>query len=191
MGYKEKGKIYLAADNRVTNKKDSSYSDKFSKLIILNDRLAMVCSGSRLAQERFMNYIKDKNTNKWTIDDLEFNLNILCCSLNILNNMDVNKEGAYFIFGGLNKNDKMVMMSASWNHQIYSGGSVELVLYPPEDVDMQTCCNIFIPNLHEHFPAFMKKTIKEISEKSNMVSPSGDVWTYDFDTDISKLEHFD
>lgn len=67
---------------------------------------------------------------------------------------------------------------------------MEFALYPLEDVDMQTCCNIFIPNLHEHFLVFMQKTIKEISEKGKMVSPSGDIWTYDMITDTSISEHF-
>lgn len=86
LGYRADDKIYLAADNRVTNKKDGSFSDKYIKLLILNDGLAMVCSGSRYAQDRFTDFIKNKNTSKWTIDDMKFNLRIRCDSLNILNN---------------------------------------------------------------------------------------------------------
>lgn len=190
MAYKTEDKIYLGADNRVTNLKDGSYSDNNSKLIILNKRLAMVCSGSRFAQDRFSDFIKDKNTKKWTIEDMNFYLKILCDSLNMTNNTNINNSGAYFIVGGLNNNKEIVLWSASWNHGRYSGNSVEMVLYPPEDVDMQTCCNIYIPNLHEHFPVFIKKTIKEIFEKSKMVSPSGDIWTYDMITDKSSSEHF-
>lgn len=190
LGCKTKDKIYLAADNRITNKKDDSFSDKYIKLIILNDRLAMVCSGSRFAQDRFTDFIKNKNTSKWTIDDMKFNLRILCDSLNILNNGDINNSGAYFIVGGLDDNREMVLWSASWNSGKYSGNGVELALYPPEDVDMQTCCNIYIPNLHEHFSVFMQKTIKEVSAKSKEVSPSGDIWTYDMATDSSSIEHF-
>lgn len=77
LGYKAKDKLYLAADNRVTNKKDGSFSDNYTKLLILNDRLAMVCSGSRFAQDRFTDYIKSKNISKWTINDMKFNLKIL------------------------------------------------------------------------------------------------------------------
>jgi hypothetical protein len=190
LGYKAEEKIYLAADNRVTNPKDGTYSDQYTKLIILNKRLAIVCSGCRLAQDKFTDYIKNKNISNWTIEDMKFNLEILCDSLNILNNNNINNLGAYFIVAGLNAHKEMTLWSASWNHGRYSGGSVELALYPPEDVDMQTCCNIYIPNLHEHFSVFMEKTIKEISEKSKMVSYSGDIWMYDLIADTSNLKHF-
>ena len=53
LGYKAEDKLYLAADNRVTNPKDGTYSDQYTKLIILNKRLAIVCSGCRLAQDKF------------------------------------------------------------------------------------------------------------------------------------------
>lgn len=190
LGYKAEDKLYLAADNRVTNKKDGSFSDEYTKLIILNNHLAIVCSGSRYAQDIFINYCKNKNISKWTVDDMKFNLRILCDSLNIINNDDIIDLGAYFIVGGLDDNKEVILWSASWNHSRYSGDSVEFALYPPEDVDMQTCCNIFIPNLHEHFSVFMQKTIKEISEKGKMVSPSGDIRTYDMITDTSTSEHF-
>lgn len=190
LGYKAKEKIYLAADNRVTNKKDGSFSDRYTKLIVLNDCLAMVCSGCRFAQDRFIDYIKNKNISKWTIEDTKFNLKILCDSLNIFNNVDINNMGAYFIVAGLDAHKEIILWSASWNHGKYSGSSVEFALYPPEDVDMQTCCNIYILNLHEHFSVFMEKTIKEISERSKMVSRSGDIWIYDAITNTSTLEHF-
>lgn len=168
LGYKAEDKIYLAADNRVINKKDASYSDKYSKLITLNDRLAMVCSGSRLAQDKVVDFIKNKDINELTINDIKFYNKIVCDSLNALNNKDINNLGAYFIVGGLDDNNEMTMWSASWNHNRYDGNNVELILYPPEDVDMQTCCKIYISNFHECFSVFMKKTIREISEKEPM-----------------------
>lgn len=190
MAYKTKDKIYLGADKRVTNTKDGSYSDKNTKMIILNKHLAMVCSGSKHAQNKFEDFIKGKNIKKWTLDDIRMYLEILCNSLNLENNINIINEGAYFIVGGLDDKKEMVLWSASWNHGKYSGGNVEMALYPPKDVDMQTCCNIYIPNIHEHFPVFIKKTIKEISEKSKMVSPSGDIWIYDMKSGKSSSEHF-
>lgn len=190
LGYKSENKIYLAADNRVTDKKDGSYSDKYRKLIKINNHLAMVCSGSRLAQDKFADFIKGKQTKEWTIDDLKFYLNILCYSLNLYNSPAIDNMGVYFIAGGLNENNQMELWSTSWNHKKYSGKSVEMALYPPEDVDMQTCCCIYIRNIHESFSNFMEKTIKEISQKGKMVSLSGDIWTYDIHTDKSSVKHF-
>lgn len=191
MAYKTENKIYLGADKRVTNIKDGSYSDKNTKLIIINKRLAMVCSGSKYVQSKFENFIKGKKVKKWTTDDVKMYLEILCNSLNLENNIDVINEGAYFIVGGLDGKKKMNLWSASWNHGKYSGNNVELAIYPPKDVDMQTCCNIYIPNVHEHFSVFIQKTIKEISEKSKIVSPSGDIWIYDMKSGKSTSEHFD
>lgn len=116
LGYKSENKIYLAADNRVTDKKDGSYSDKYRKLITLNKHLAMVCSGSRLAQDKFADFIKGKKTKEWTMDDLKFYLEILCFSLNLCNNLTIDNMGAYFIAGGLNKNNQMELWSASFTY---------------------------------------------------------------------------
>lgn len=190
LGYKEKSKIYLAADNRVTNKKDNSYSDDNKKIIVLNNHLAIVCSGSKYAQDTFENFIAEKDTGNWTIDDINYSINILCCHLNLLNDQNLNKIGMYFIIGGLNGNNQPALWSVSWNNNKVSDCNVELALYPPEDVDMQTCCDIYIRNIHEYFSEFTQKTIKEISEISKAVSLSGDIWTYDFTTDYSELVHF-
>lgn len=193
LGYKSESQIYLAADNRVTNKENNSYSDNNCKLVILNDNLAVACAGSFYIQTRFQDIVSNKNTSKWTVEDVAFQFDVMCASLLILNNKNMNRLGGYFIIGGLDRHDKSSLWSASWNNKKFMCGEVEgnAMLFPPEDVDMQTCCNIYVRNYNEYSWGFMQKTIKEISRLGTGVSLSGDVWTYDFKKNQSNIEHFE
>lgn len=192
LGYKTENKICLSSDKRLTDMVKGSYSDDATKMIVLNEHLAMACSGSRMAQDCFNNFIRKSNLSKWTIEDVIFKLDAMCSWFKIAKVEEVNKLGAYFIIGGLSTSGEISLYSASYNHKKFSyGKDVELAIYPPSDLDIQNCCNIYIPNFHKHFFNCMQRTVKEVSALSKMVSPSGDIWTYDIELGCSSMEHFD
>ena len=63
-------------------------------------------------------------------------------------------------------------------------------LFPPSDVSPKVCWNIYMKNVMSSYSDFMHRTIRDISVESKIVSASGDVWTYDFATGNSSIEHF-
>lgn len=195
LGYRVDDKVYLASDNRLTNTENNSYSDENnSKLIILNNHVAVVCSGNKAAQGWFENVIKELDTRDWVVDEVAFRLMCLCgvFKKDIENPIvqNINKDGAYFLVGGKDRHGKISLRSISWNHMNFQDEEVTYGLFRPLDVDLKTCCDIYKKNIDNYFSDFMKKTIKEVSDKSKVVSSSGDIWIYDIATGKSSSEHF-
>ena len=55
---------------------------------------------------------------------------------------------------------------------------------------MQECCDCFAKNYKLHNSEFVEKTIKEIANISNLVSPTGNKWIYNIATEKGMLFSF-
>ena len=58
------------------------------------------------------------------------------------------------------------------------------------DAKMQECCDCFAKNYKLHNSEFVEKTIKEIANISNLVSPTGNKWIYNIATEKGMLFSF-
>lgn len=92
---------------------------------------------------------------------------------------------------GKNRKDECCMYIASYVHEKFWKPSLtDRFLFPPSDVSPKVCWDIYANNVADCYGDFMQRTIKDISAESKIVSSSGDIWTYDFATDNSSIEHF-
>ena len=85
------------------------------------------------------------------------------------------------------------------NASLISGGNIKgrldakdvpMALFPPADAKMQECCDCFAKNYKLHNSEFVEKTIKEIANISNLVSPTGNKWIYNIATEKGMLFSF-
>lgn len=81
-----------------------------------------------------------------------------------------------------------------YNAGKFTGGfvykEVPMALYPPKNASQDECNKIFMKNYCVIKTEFWKKTVKEISQLSDLVSPTGECWIYDFDTCIGRIIEF-
>lgn len=194
MAYKTKDKIYLAADNRVSTPEDIPIRDDENKIVVVNNNVAIAFAGYRGTQTIFENMIKNRNKD-FRIEDALLCIKIIYwfCKIpwykkymkNIL------KFGSRFIVAGKNKKDECCIYTVSFLHgKLEKPSLTDRFMFPPSDVSAKVCCDIYAKNAMNFHSDFMQRTVKDIAKVSEIVSPSGDIWTYDMNTGKSTLEHF-
>jgi hypothetical protein len=195
MGYKTEDKLYLAADNRLSEKDGTFFCDNERKIVEINNHLAVAFAGNAGIQALFEDFVKGlKNADDFKIEDVLLNINAMILSLRIRKEewaVNILNSSSYFIIAGKDKNNEKCIYAVSYVNGKLGSKKTEMILFPPSGLDMQICGEIYVRNIHLFHQNFLQKTIKEISDVCNTVSHSGDVWIYDFVTDNSKLEHFD
>ena len=174
MAYKTKDKIYLGADNRLSEKDGTPIEDKNKKLVVVNKHLAIAFSGNAGTQYFFEKFIKESKgfkrlkIKKFKIEDILFYIETMFMSFKL----DIDREYArnilnsssYFIIVGKNKENKNSIVAVSYVNGQLKNTTTEKILFPPLGLDMQTCSNIFIRNLNVNSNNCIPKSIKEISE---------------------------
>lgn len=195
MCYKEKDKIYLAADNRISEKDGAFIRDDEKKIIVINNHLAVAFAGNAGTQAIFEDFIKGlTDAENFSVEDVLFNIEMMFLSFKIRKEkwiVNILNSSSYFIVAGKDKNNENCIYAVSYTNGKLKNTKTEMFLFPPLGLDMQTCGNIYARNIHMFRQNFLQKTVKEISYICNTVSPSGDIWTYDLVTGNSSMEHFD
>lgn len=196
MGYKTENKIYLGADNRVSTQEDIPIRDNENKIVVVNNNVAVAFAGYGGTQTLFENIIKKNNNNKdFRVEDALLYIKIIYwfCKIPWYKKYTKNilKFGSRFIVAGKNKKDECCMYTVSFLHgKLEKPLLTDRFIFPPSDVSAKVCCNIYATNALNYHGDFMQRTIKDIAKISKIISPSGDIWTYDKITDKSTLEHF-
>lgn len=194
MGYKAKDKLYLAADNRLSEKDGTFVCDDEKKIITINKHLAIAFAGNAGTQALFDDFVKGlDNAEDFKVEDVLFNIEAMFLSFRIRKEewvSNILNSSSYFIVASKDKNNDNCICAVSYVNENLGDTKTEMILFPPLGTDMQTYSNIYVKNIHMFPQNFLQKTIKEISGICNTVSASGDIWTYDFVTDISSIEHF-
>ncbi len=194
LGYKAEDKLYLAADNRLSEKDGTFIRDNERKIIEINSHLAVAFAGNAGTQTLFGEFVKGlKNANEFKIEDVLFNIDAMFLSFKIRKEewvSNILNSSSYFIVAGKDKNNDNVIYAVSYVNGKLGDTKTEMILFPPLGADMQTCSNIYVKNIHMFPQNFLQKTVKEISDICNTVSPSCDIWTYNFVTDNNSMEHF-
>ena len=69
LGYKTEDKIYLAADNRISEKDGAFIRDDEKKIIVINNHLAVAFAGNAGTQALFGEFVKGlKNANDFKME---------------------------------------------------------------------------------------------------------------------------
>lgn len=84
---------------------------------------------------------------------------------NILNSV------SYFIVAGKDNNDESCIYLVSYKGEV-EDRKVDMIIVPPSDLSIQTCNIIYVKNIKLSKKNFMKRTIKDVSDKSAVVSPT-------------------
>lgn len=194
LGYQFKNKIVIAADNRLSNADGKKVSDTEKKIIIINNHLAVSFSGNYDVQIMFEKFLKEKsNTDSFYVEDILFQFETFYMAMKMNKEeyaKNIIKTSSCFIVAGKNKNQENVIHGVSFIAGKLSHSKTQMILFPPADVSMKDCSDIFVKNYHVNFAHCMEKTIKEISNLSNLVSSAGNIWIYETDQISNTMVQF-
>lgn len=195
MGYKTEDKIYLGADNRVSTPEDTFIRDDVNKIFVINNNVAVAFAGYHGTQTVFENTMKKSNNKGYRVENALLYIKIMYwfCKIPWYKKYTKNflEFDSRFIVAGKNKKDECCMYTVSFlKGKLEKPSLTDRFMFPPSDVSAKACVDIFTVNTIYFQNNFVKKTVREIAKMSKLVSRSGDIWTYDFKTDTSTLEHF-
>lgn len=194
LGYQIGNKIVMAADNRLSNADGKIISDTEEKIIIVNNHLAISFSGNKAVQVMFENLFKEKaSTDSFYVEDILFQLETFYIAMKMNKEeyaQNIIKTSSCFIIAGKNKNYENVLYGVSFVAGKLSHSKTQMILFPPADVSMKDCSEIFVRNYHVDLAHCMEKTVKEISSLSNLVSETGNIWVYETDDVSNTLKQF-
>ena len=186
-GIKENNRIIIAGDKRGSSIDGKTLSDDLDKVLMINDHLAFSSAGNA-AIEKAISIDLNKATNKdcLTTDDL---LDIIKAFYKRV--ADTNCDAIlalpfYFLIAGKGRDGNASLISGGNIKGRLDAKDVPMALFPPADAKMQECCDCFAKNYKLHNSEFVEKTIKEIANISNLVSPTGNKWIYNIATETSK-----
>lgn len=194
LGYKAEDKLYLAADNRVSSPEDEFIRDDDTKILVINNSVAVAFAGYSGTQTLFEKFIKDNNESLRVEDALLYIRFIYwICKIPWYKKYTKNilKFGSRFIVAGKNRKNEYCMYIVSYVHGKFEKPSLtDRFLFPPSDASPKLCWDFYTKNVVDTHSNFMQGTIKDIANVSKLVSPSGDIWTYDILVNTGTLEHF-
>lgn len=190
-GIKENSRIIIAGDKRGSSVDGKTISDDLDKVLVINDHLAFASAGNA-AIEKAISIDLSKATNKDNLstDDLldiirAFYQRVIDTNCNSILSLPF-----YFLIAGKGRNGNASLISGGNIKGRLDAKEVPMALYPPADAKMQECCDCFVKNYKLHNADFSKRTIREISDISHLVSPTGNKWIYSIATAKGTLFSF-
>lgn len=196
MAYKTEDKIYLGADNRAVTLEETISSDDKNKIIVINNDVAVAFAGCNKTQMMFEMLIsKSKNKEDLKVEDaLKYIRKVYkICKIFWFKKFakEILNIGSRIIVAGKNKKDVCCVYTVSILHGKFEKPSLtNRFMFPPYDSDIKICFDIYALNLIKYPNDFISRTIKDIAKISKLISPSGDIWTYDMISGKCNLEHF-
>ena len=201
MGIKTNNVVILGADKRLSTYNNEVVSDDSDKILVVNNHLAMTFAGNAAIQ---MAVEIDMDRLEIDMDRLEIDrqslyvedaINILCSLFERLKMADAKtilSTSSCVIIGGLSKDKSLKLLAFSYVHGELSWSEVKgnQILFPPKDVSMKKCAEIFKGNLQSHGKIAIEKTVQDVSKISKVVSECGNKWTYDSRTHLSEKRDF-
>ena len=194
MAYKTEDKLYLGADNRACTQEDVFIRDDVKKIVVLNNDVAVAFSGYGGTQILFENMIKNNKRDLKVEDALLYVKGIYwLCKIPWYKKYTrhIMDFGSRFLVAGKNRKDEMCIYTVSFlNGKLEKPSLTDKFLFPPSDADAKTCYDIYAINSVNYKSDFMQRTIKDITKISKVISPTGDIWTYDMISGKSTMVHF-
>ena len=186
----------MGADNRAVDVDETTYRDNKSKILLINDNIAIAFAGCNKFQMVFEVLLKHKkDISELRIEDI-LRLNkktYRLCKLLRFNksSKEILQLGSQIIIGGINKQDEgCIYISAISHGKFIKPLKKEWFIFTPYGIDLESGCNIYCDNISKYPNNFIQMTVKDIGKINKYVSSSGDIWTYDIHTGKSSLKHF-
>ena len=190
-GFVDKNKVYLAADNRLSDSPGKIISDNTIKIEVINKNVAVSFAGNYSLQEYFLkSYRNFPNYEEWLVEDLEKNIGGMCTWLKSMNEdwaKTALKSIGCFIIAGKSKTNIVRLSTVKVENGDTSYENRPVILYNPIDSDFNECGNILAKNIKFYYNEFASRTIKDISKISKVVSPKGNLWVFDLKSDAGRL----
>lgn len=194
MGIKTNNIVILGADKRLSTYENKFISDDADKILVVNNHLAIACAGNAAIQKAI-----EIDTDKLEIDKsllyVEDAIDVVCNlfkKLEKANAKTILSNSSYVIIGGQNRSKEIKLLAVSYTHEKLQWSEVQgdKIVFPPNDVSMQKCAEIFVENYKLHTESMIEKTILDISSISVVVSKCGNKWIYDNRTRLSEKRSF-
>lgn len=194
MGIKTNNIVILGADKRLSTYENKFISDDADKILVVNNHLAIACAGNAAIQKAI-----EIDTDKLEIDKsllyAEDAIDVVCTlfkKLEKANAKTILSNSSYIIIGGQNRSKEIKLLAVSYTHEKLQWSEVQgdKIVFPPNDVSMQKCAEIFVENYKLHTESMIEKTILDISSISVVVSKCGNKWIYDNRTRLSEKRSF-
>lgn len=194
MGIKTNNIVILGADKRLSTYENKFISDDADKILVVNNHLAIACAGNAAIQKAI-----EIDTDKLEIDKsllyVEDAIDVVCNlfkKLEKANTKTILSNSSYVIIGGQNRSKEIKLFAVSYTHEKLQWSEVQgdKIVFPPNDVLMQKCAEIFVENYKLHTESMIEKTILDISSISVVVSKCGNKWIYDNRTGLSEKRSF-
>lgn len=194
MGIKTNNIVILGADKRLSTYENKFISDDADKILVVNNHLAIACAGNVAIQKAI-----EIDTDKLEIDKsllyVEDAIDVVCNlfkKLEKANAKTILSNSSYVIIGGQNRSKEIKLLAVSYTHEKLQWSEVQgdKIVFPPNDVSMQKCAEIFVENYKLHTESMIEKTILDISSISVVVSKCGNKWIYDNRTRLSEKRSF-
>lgn len=194
MGIKTNNVIILGADKQLSTYNNEFISDDGDKILVINSNLAMAFAGNAAIQKAIEIDTDKIGTNKQLLY-VEDAINILCSlfeRLKMAEAKTILSTSSCVIIGGLSKDKSLKLLAFSYVHGKLSWSEVkeDKILFPPNDVSMKKCAEIFIENFYLCGDRIIEKTVQDISKISKVVSACGNKWIYDNRTHLSEKRNF-
>lgn len=195
MGIKTNNIVILGADKRLSTYEGKVISDDSDKILVVNSHLAMACAGNAAVQKAIEIDIGKMKADKEMLV-IENVIDVIYKLFHKLKKADVNtilSVPSYVIIGGVNKRNHLKLMLFSYKHGKMKCSEVKanMMIVPPNDINMQRCIDIFVENYHLHTSNVIEQTVADISAISDVVSRCGSKWVYDNRSKLSKKKSFE
>lgn len=194
IGIKTNNVVILGADKQLSTYNNEFISDDDDKILVINSNLAMAFAGNAAIQKAIEIDTDKIGTNKQLLY-VEDAINILCSlfeRLKMAEAKTILSTSSCVIIGGLSKDKSLKLLAFSYVQGKLSWSEVkeDKILFPPNDVSMKKCAEIFIENFYLCGDRIIEKTVQDISKISKVVSVCGNKWIYDNRTHLSEKRNF-
>ncbi|MDD2980307.1 MAG: hypothetical protein PHN80_10070 [Hespellia sp.] len=180
LGMVEADKIVIAGDMRASTKEGKMISDESAKVNVINTGLAMASAGSLAIENAIMMDVNSQSGKENMTTDRLVELIGNFYKRVVENKIDgIYALPFYCLIAGKGKDSRPHLINAGKFKNGFGAQDVPMALYYPIDVEQDKCNQIFAANYRTCQTEFCERTIRQISEISNVVSPTGSKWEYD------------
>lgn len=190
-GIVEKKSIIIAGDRRASSVDGAFISDDEQKVMEVNEHLGIAASGNvAIGKAILKNIVSREDRDYMIIDDLvkviqEFYENIVREQCNSIYNLPF-----YCLIAGEDMDGKGHLVNAGRFKSGFAAKEVPMALYSPNDVDQDTCNQIFVKNYKLFHSKFCERTVQDIAGLSETVSFTGNKWIYNCISKRGKMYFF-
>ncbi|MCD8180313.1 MAG: hypothetical protein LUF26_02360 [Firmicutes bacterium] len=190
-GIDEPGKIYICGDRRGSTAEGKLINDNLQKVIEIHPSLAFASAGNAAIELAIKKEIeKSNNRNELTTNGLIDIIENFYNRVRAVNEAFILNLPYYCLIAGKATDGAGALISLACKQGNLSYKSVPMALYHPADADQKQCNLIFARNYKSNYKDFCENTVREISEISYVVSPTGDKWIFDKTTGTGTLYTF-